>query len=64
MLVPHFIENKFRSGLDLVGSNDIITMKIDKKNVKNHKKINKQQRLFKKILNGVSNGQKGKELRS
>ena len=39
-----FIENIFRSGLTLVSSNDIITIKIDKKkikNVKNHKKINK-----------------------
>ena len=45
-----FIENIFRSGLTLVSSNDIITIKIDKKkikNVKNHKKINKQKRLFK-----------------
>jgi len=47
-----FIENIFRSGLTLVSSNDIITIKIDKKKikkmfVKNHKKINKQKRLFK-----------------
>jgi len=43
-----FIENIFRSGLILVSSNDIITIKIDKKkNVKNHKKINKQKRLIK-----------------
>ena len=30
-----FIENIFRSGLTLVSSNDIITIKIDKKNFKN-----------------------------
>ena len=43
-----FIENIFRSGLTLVSSNDIITIKIDKKMfVKNQKKINKQKRLFK-----------------
>ena len=42
-----FIENIFRSRLTLVSSNDIITIKIDKKFVKNHKKINKQKRLFK-----------------
>ena len=44
-----FIENIFRSGLTLFSSNDIITIKIDKKikNVKNHKNINKQKRLFK-----------------
>ena len=41
-----FIENIFRSGLTLVSFNDIITIKIDKKNVKSHKKINKHQRLF------------------
>ncbi len=39
MLVPHFIENIFRSRLTLVSSNDIITIKID---FYNHKKINKQ----------------------
>ena len=39
-----FIENIFWSGLTLVSSNDIITIKINKKN---HKKINKQKRLFK-----------------
>ena len=43
-----FIENIFWSGLTLVSSNVIITVKIDKKNVKNHKKRNKQKRLFKK----------------
>ena len=45
------IENIFRSGLTLVSSNDIVTIKIDKKNlkkfVKNHKNINKQKRSFK-----------------
>ena len=44
-----FIENVFRSGLTLVSSNDIITIKIDKKilkNFNNHKKINKQNILF------------------
>jgi len=30
-LVPHFIENIFRSGLTLVSSNDIISIKIDNK---------------------------------
>jgi len=30
-----FIENIFRSGLNLVSSNDIINIKIDKKNFKN-----------------------------
>ena len=59
MLVPHFIKNIFRSRLTLVSSNVIITIKID---VKNHKKINKQERLFKKNLNGLSNGQKGNEI--
>ena len=43
-----FIENIFRSRLTLVSSNDIITIKIDKKFVKNRKKINKQKRFFKK----------------
>ena len=40
-----FIENIFRSGLTLVSSNDIITIKIDKKikKCKNHKNINKQK---------------------
>ena len=57
-----FIENIFRSRLTLVSSNDIITIKIDKKFVKNRKKINKQKRLFKK--NELSNGQKGNKLRS
>jgi len=59
-----FIENIFRSGLTLVSSNDIITIKIDKKNliVKNHKKINKQKRLFKKNL-GCQMNNKGNELR-
>ena len=53
-----FIENIFRSGLTLVSSNDIITIKIEKKIIKNHK----QKRLFKKIF-GLSNGHKGNELR-
>ena len=47
-----FIENIFRPGLTLVSSNDIITIKIDKKKfkfVQNHKKINKQKRLLKII---------------
>ena len=30
-----FIENIFRSGLTLVSSNDKMTIKIDKKNIKN-----------------------------
>ena len=41
-----FIKNIFRSGLTLFSSNNIITIKIDKKIlkiVKNHKKINKQK---------------------
>ena len=45
-----FIKIIFRSGLTLDSSNDIITIKIDKKqflNVKNNKKINKHKRLFK-----------------
>ena len=47
-----FIKNIFRSGLTLVSSNDIITIKINKKKykkmfVKNQKKINKQKRIFK-----------------
>ena len=49
--------------LTLVSSKDIITIKSDNKNVKNHKKINKQKRLF-LFKNGPSNGQKGNELRS
>ena len=56
------------SGLTLVSSNDIITIKIDKKKnkkmfAKNHKKINRQKRLFKKKFE-LSNGHKGNELRS
>ena len=43
-----FIENIFRSGLTLVSSNDIITIKIHKKIeiffARNHKKISKQER--------------------
>ena len=35
MLVPHFIENIFRSGLTLVSLIDIITIKIDNKKVFN-----------------------------
>ena len=53
-----FIENIFRSGLNLVSSNDIITIKIDEKKlkiVKNHKKINKQKRLFKSLKVGSLN---------
>ena len=34
MLVSHFIENIFQSRLNLVSSKDIITIKIDNKNVK------------------------------
>ena len=44
-----FIENIFWSGLTLVSSNDIITIKIDKKNNKN--------------LLKTTNGHKGNELR-
>ena len=43
-----FNENLFRSGLTLVSSNNIKTIKIGKKkkilNFKNHKKINKQKK--------------------
>ena len=46
MLVPHLIENIFRSGLTLVSSNDII--RSIKKIVKNQKKINKKM-IFKKL---------------
>ena len=35
MLVPHLLNNIFRSGLTLVSSNDIITIKIDKKSQEN-----------------------------
>ena len=46
-----FIENIFRSGLTLVSSNDIITIKNDNSRiVKNHKKINKQKRIKNKNL--------------
>ena len=51
MLVPHFIENIFRSGLTLVSSNDIITIKIDHKKGKKKQQKNKQtnkQNIFKK----------------
>jgi len=41
---PTLIKKLFQSGLTLVSPN-----KIDKKIVKNHKKISKQKRLFKKI---------------
>ena len=55
MLVPQstFIENIFRSGLTLVSSNDIITIKIDKKKIKkckNYKKINKKKIIQNKNL--------------
>ena len=59
MLVPHFIENIFRSRLTLVSSNDIITIKIDVKKPQENIQI---KRFFLKILNGLSNGQKGNEL--
>ena len=42
-----FFENLFRSGLTVVSSNDIVTTKIDIKNVKNHRKINKQYSFLK-----------------
>jgi len=38
MLIQHFIENIFRSGLTLVSSNYIIIIKIDNKMLKNPKK--------------------------
>ena len=44
MLVPHLL----KIYLTLVSSNDIMTIKNNtKKNVKNHKKINKQKRFLK-----------------
>ena len=51
MLVPHCIENIFWSGLILVNSNDITTIKIDRKKkfVKRPKKLNKQKVYLKKI---------------
>ena len=39
----------FRSGLTLVSSNDAITIKIDKKIVKNHKKIKIKKDYLKKL---------------
>ena len=33
MLIPHFSENIFHSGMTVVSSNDIITLKIDDKKV-------------------------------
>ena len=45
--------------LILVSSNDIITIKIDVKKPQENIQI---KRFFKKILNGLSNGQKGNEL--
>ena len=59
MLVPHFLENIFWSRLTLVSSNDIITIKIDVKKPQENIQI---KRFFLKILNGLSNGQKGNEL--
>ena len=37
-----FIENMFRSGLTIVSSNDIITIKIDKKKIKKLQKIKRK----------------------
>ena len=37
-----FIENIFRSGLTIVSSNDIITIKIDKKKIKKNVKITRR----------------------
>jgi len=52
MLVPHFIENIFLSGLTFVNpdlrSNDIITIKINNKNVKQSEENNQTKRLLKK----------------
>ena len=58
MLVPHFIENIFRSGLTLVSSSDMITIKIDnKKTLKTTRKLtNKKDYL--KNLKGQSNGKR------
>ena len=60
MLVSHFIENIFRSGLTLVSSNGIITIKIEKKNVKKTQENKQTKRLF--LKKGPSNEQKGNEL--
>ena len=57
MLVSHFIENIFWSRLNLVSSNDIITIKID---VKNHKNIHKQKRLSLKHLKWAVKWKEGK----
>ena len=46
MLVPHFIENIFRSGLTLASSNDIITIKIDNKNVKKPQEIKQKRKIL------------------
>ena len=54
MLVPHFIENIFRSGKP-ASSHDIKTI-----DVKNHKRINKQKRLFKKEFKWAVKWTKGK----
>ena len=59
MLVPHLL----KIYLALVSSNDIMTIKNNTKNVINHKKINKQKRLCKRKKIGLSNGQRGNELR-
>ena len=41
MFVPHLFENTIRSGLTFVSSNQIITIKINNKNVKNNKQTKK-----------------------
>ena len=50
MLVPHLLNNIFQSGLTLVSSNDIITIKIDKK-IKKCKKSQDDKQTKKIIQN-------------
>ena len=65
MLVQHFIKNIFQSGLTLISSNDILTIKIHiKKMFQTHKKNNKrkQKSFFQKKL--AVKSKKGNELGS
>ena len=59
MLVSHFIENVFWSGLTLVSSKDIIAIKILNKNIKKPQE-NKQKDFFKKFIQGLQDPFKDK----
>ena len=61
-LDPHFIESIFRSGLTLVSSNDIITIKLIKKMLKSQENKQTKKIIEKKV--GAVKWTKGNELRS